>query len=145
MPSNPLVKGYSAWSISRNIRASLREYRRTGRIGTSRPASVSAAQAQAVAISLSTARRAYRSRHPSGRYPANLRRASNPAWAAEVQRVYGGSSSGGSDPPPNIGSLPRVRRNPTLVCPQCGNTLSSTADPGTYGCACGTEVTVNAK
>ncbi len=59
---NPLVRGYSRAAIGANIRREIHAGRE---------------QDQAVAIALSTARRAYRARHPRGRPPAHLRR--NPA------------------------------------------------------------------
>jgi hypothetical protein len=65
--SNPIKRGYSRSTISANIS---REMQR----GKSQP--------QAVAIALKTAREAWRAKHPSGRFPAHLRK-TNPEW---VQR-----------------------------------------------------------
>lgn len=63
MQTNPLKQGYSRSTISANIKKMMDE---------GRP------QDQAVAASLSTARKAYRKRHPTGRLPEHLRRKSNP-------------------------------------------------------------------
>ena len=135
----PLVRGFTSSSISRNIRTLFRDYRRTGKIGRASPRSLASARIQAVAIALELARDAWRSRHPKGPYPAHISRRSNPAWGREVRRAYPSSSK-----PPVLGKL-QAARNPSLVCPACGNTISETADPGAYNCACGTEVAVSAK
>src|SRR5579864_739754 len=72
---NPLVRGYSRGAIAANIRREIHAGRD---------------QDQAVAIALATARRAYRSRHPRGRLPAQLRRnppMHNPLYGAEAAKV----------------------------------------------------------
>ena len=135
---NPLTRGYSSTSISRNIRTLFKDYRRTGKIGASSPRSLASARIQAVAIALDLARNAWRSRHPKGPYPAHISRQSNTAWGREVRRAYPSSK------PPVLGKL-QAARNPSLVCPACGNTISETADPGAYNCECGTEVAVSGK
>ena len=132
----PLVYGYSQASISANIGELLSSYKRSGHIGSSRPRSFAAARTQAVAASLNTARRAWRSRHRRGPFPYHLRAQSNPAWRKEARRVYG---AGGA--PKVIGSLP-ARRNPSLICAHCGAALSESAAPGAYDCRCGVETTV---
>jgi len=53
----PIKKGKSKKTISKNIREVVRSYKKTGRIGTSRPKSGQAARAQAVAIALESARK----------------------------------------------------------------------------------------
>ena len=51
----PLKKGSSQKTISGNISEMVRKYKKTGEIGTSKPASKGKAVKQAVAIALSTA------------------------------------------------------------------------------------------
>ena len=51
----PLVSGSTQSVISRNISELDKKYRRTGRIGTSRPANAKKAHAQEVAIALDRA------------------------------------------------------------------------------------------
>jgi hypothetical protein len=57
----PLKNGRSDKTVSQNIRTEVHAFERTGKIGTSRPASKGAAVKQAVAIALS---KAGRSRKP---------------------------------------------------------------------------------
>ena len=52
----PLKKGKSKETISKNIGAEMKKYKKTGKIGTSKPKSKKKAQKQAVAIALSKAR-----------------------------------------------------------------------------------------
>jgi hypothetical protein len=52
----PLQSGSSKKTVSKNIRTEMHSYKRTGKIGTSHPASNKKAQKQAVAIALSKAR-----------------------------------------------------------------------------------------
>jgi hypothetical protein len=52
----PLKAGKSKKTISSNIREIIRSYKRTGRIGTSRPKSLTEAMRQASAIAYSKAR-----------------------------------------------------------------------------------------
>ena len=54
----PLKKGSSQKTISGNIGEMVRKYKKTGSIGTSKPASKGKAVKQAVAIALSTAGKA---------------------------------------------------------------------------------------
>ena len=54
----PLKKGTSNKTISSNIKKEMSKYKKTGKIGTSRPKSAKAAQKQAVAIALQTAEKA---------------------------------------------------------------------------------------
>jgi hypothetical protein len=51
----PLKNGHSDKTVKGNIRTEVHQFERTGRIGTSRPASKKAAVKQAVAIALSKA------------------------------------------------------------------------------------------
>jgi hypothetical protein len=51
----PLKKGTSSKVISKNIKKEMETYKKTGKIGTSRPKSSKAARKQAVAIALQTA------------------------------------------------------------------------------------------
>ena len=51
----PLTRGSSSKVISENIGEMVKKYRKSGKIGTSKPKSAKAAQKQAVAIALSTA------------------------------------------------------------------------------------------
>ena len=53
----PLKKGHSAKTVKANIRTEVHQFERTGRIGTSHPASKKAAIKQAVAIALNKAGR----------------------------------------------------------------------------------------
>jgi len=53
----PLKNGHGDKTVSQNIRTEVHAFERTGRIGTSRPASKGAAVKQAVAIALSKAGR----------------------------------------------------------------------------------------
>lgn len=53
----PLKRGTSKATIAQNIRELLDSYRSSGSIGTSTPSDPKAAQKQAVAIALNTARR----------------------------------------------------------------------------------------
>ena len=52
----PLKRGSSRKTISDNIKTEMHEYKRTGSIGKSKPASNKKAQKQAVAIAMSKAR-----------------------------------------------------------------------------------------
>ncbi len=52
----PLKKGKSQKAISSNIKTEMEGYKKTGKIGKSKPKSEKAARKQAVAIALSTAR-----------------------------------------------------------------------------------------
>jgi len=54
----PLKKGSSQKTVSSNIGEMVRKYKKTGEIGTSKPASKGKAMKQAVAIALSTAGKA---------------------------------------------------------------------------------------
>lgn len=56
----PLSKGKSRKSISENIAHEIRQYKKTGKIGTSKPRSMKAARRQAAAIAYATARKAKR-------------------------------------------------------------------------------------
>lgn len=51
----PLKKGSSSKTISKNISKLIRSYKKTGKIGTSKPTSSKKAQKQAIAIALSSA------------------------------------------------------------------------------------------
>ena len=51
----PLTRGRSNKTISENIGEMVKKYRKSGKIGASKPKSAKAAQKQAVAIALSTA------------------------------------------------------------------------------------------
>jgi hypothetical protein len=51
----PLKKGKSNKVVSSNISEMMRKFKKSGKIGTSKPASKAKAQKQAVAIALSTA------------------------------------------------------------------------------------------
>lgn len=51
----PLKKGKSNKVVSSNISEMMRKFEKSGKIGTSKPASKTKAQKQAVAIALSTA------------------------------------------------------------------------------------------
>lgn len=51
----PLKKGSSQKTISGNISEMVRSYKKSGKLGTSKPSSVAKAQKQAVAIALSKA------------------------------------------------------------------------------------------
>lgn len=51
----PLDKGKSKKTISKNIGEVMSSYKKTGKIGTSKPSSAKKAQKQAIAIALSTA------------------------------------------------------------------------------------------
>jgi hypothetical protein len=51
----PLKKGSSQKTVSSNIGEMMRKYKKTGEIGTSKPASKGKAMKQAVAIALTTA------------------------------------------------------------------------------------------
>lgn len=51
----PLKKGSSQKTISKNIQELIRSYKKTGKIGTSKPKSSKAAREQAVAIAYSSA------------------------------------------------------------------------------------------
>lgn len=53
----PLSKGKSDKAVSKNIRTLVGDFEKSGRIGTSKPASKTAAQKQAVAIALQKAGR----------------------------------------------------------------------------------------
>jgi len=52
----PLKKGKSKKTISKNIKTEMEKYKKTGKIGTSKPKTKKKAQKQAVAISLNTAK-----------------------------------------------------------------------------------------
>lgn len=52
----PLKKGKSRKTISKNIKELMHKFRKTGKIGTSKPKSEKAAQEQAVAIALQKSR-----------------------------------------------------------------------------------------
>lgn len=58
----PLKKGTSKKTIGGNISEMVRKFKKTGKIGTSRPESKGKAVKQAVAIALSTARKQRKSR-----------------------------------------------------------------------------------
>ena len=58
----PLKKGSSQKTIGGNISEMVRSFKKTGKIGTSRPKSKGKAVKQAVAIALSTARKQRKSR-----------------------------------------------------------------------------------
>ena len=58
----PLKKGSSQKTIGGNISEMVRSFKKTGKIGTSRPESKGKAVKQAVAIALSTARKQRKSR-----------------------------------------------------------------------------------
>jgi hypothetical protein len=58
----PLRKGKSKKTISKNIGTLIRDYRKKGKIGTSRPKSAAAARRQAVAIAYSMAGKSRRKR-----------------------------------------------------------------------------------
>lgn len=51
----PLKKGRSKKTISKNIGTLIRDYKKSGKIGTSRPKSAKAAQKQAIAIAFAKA------------------------------------------------------------------------------------------
>ena len=53
----PLVKGKSDKVVSKNVSTLVGDFEKSGRIGTSKPASKAAAQKQAVAIALQKAGR----------------------------------------------------------------------------------------
>jgi hypothetical protein len=77
----PLKTGRSDSTVSQNIRTEVHQFERTGRIGTSHPASRKAAVAQAVAIALSKAGRS---------------RAGSPAASRPGSRRAGGKAGAGS-------------------------------------------------
>lgn len=52
----PLKKGKSREAMSKNIKAEMHAYEKTGKIGTSKPGSKKKAQKQAIAIAYSKAR-----------------------------------------------------------------------------------------
>ena len=52
----PLKKGKSPKAVSANIKTEMESYKKTGKIGKSKPKSEKAARKQAVAIALNTAR-----------------------------------------------------------------------------------------
>jgi len=52
----PLKKGKSKKTISKNIKTEMEKYKKTGKIGTSKPKTKKKAQKQAVAISLNKAK-----------------------------------------------------------------------------------------
>lgn len=52
----PLKKGKSQKAVSANIKTEMESYKKTGKIGKSKPKSEKAARKQAVAIALNTAR-----------------------------------------------------------------------------------------
>jgi len=54
----PLKKGKSAKTVSANISTLMGDYKKSGKIGTSKPASKAKAQKQAIAIALSKAGKA---------------------------------------------------------------------------------------
>lgn len=58
----PLKKGRSKKTISKNIGTLIRDYRKKGKIGASRPKSAAAARRQAVAIAYSMAGKSRRKR-----------------------------------------------------------------------------------
>jgi hypothetical protein len=58
----PLKKGKSKKTISRNIATSMREYKKKGRIGKSKPKSAAKARKQAVAIAYAKAGKSRRKR-----------------------------------------------------------------------------------
>lgn len=58
----PLKKGRSKKTISKNIATSLREYKKRGKIGKSRPKSAAKARRQAVAIAYAKAGKSRRKR-----------------------------------------------------------------------------------
>ena len=58
----PLKKGSSQKTIGGNISEMVKSFKKTGKIGTSRPESKGKAAKQAVAIALSTARKQRKSR-----------------------------------------------------------------------------------
>jgi len=53
----PLEKGKSKKTVSKNIKEIVSSYKKTGKIGSSKPSSKKKAQKQAIAIALSTARK----------------------------------------------------------------------------------------
>jgi hypothetical protein len=63
----PLKNGSSDKTVSQNIRTEVHAFERTGRIGTSRPASKGAAVKQAVAIALSKAGRSRKPKRAKGK------------------------------------------------------------------------------
>lgn len=52
----PLEKGTSKKTVGKNVKELMKSYKKTGKIGTSKPKSKKAAQKQAVAIALSKSR-----------------------------------------------------------------------------------------
>ena len=53
----PLKKGKSKKTISKNIETEMKQYKKTGKIGTSKPKTKKKAQKQAVAVALSKAKK----------------------------------------------------------------------------------------
>ena len=68
----PLKKGTSNKTISSNIKKEMSKYKKTGKIGTSRPKSAKAAQKQAVAIALQTAGKSKKTNESFDQYVNNI-------------------------------------------------------------------------
>lgn len=62
----PLQKGKSQKVVGKNVKELMHKYKKTGKIGTSKPASKKQAQKQAVAIALQTAGKAKTQKESSG-------------------------------------------------------------------------------
>lgn len=68
----PLKKGTSSKTVSSNIKKEIKQYKKTGKIGTSKPKTLEAARKQAVAIALQAAGKSKKTNESFNLYVSRL-------------------------------------------------------------------------